>query len=113
MDKRVPLESEEAKVLVAWLRVKGYKFMHIPSETGGTPEARRRAIRMKQQGTSRGFPDYCIIKDDKLIFIELKRQKGSVVSQEQREWLVALAVTGAHCAICFGASEAIEFIESC
>lgn len=108
----VPLEAEEAKTLVAYLRYRNYKFMHIPSETGSSPEAKRRAVRMKQQGTTKGFPDYVIIKDGKLIAIELKRVRGSVVSPEQREWLEALASTGAEAAICHGAAEAIEFIES-
>lgn len=109
----IPTEAEEAKTLVAYLRVHSYKFMHIPSETGHTDEARRRAIRMKQQGTSKGFPDYCIIVKNVLIFIELKRVKKSLskVSPEQREWLTALASTGAECAICYGATECIELIE--
>lgn len=107
-----PLEAEEAKVFVAWLRVKGYRFYHAPSETGSSPEARRRAIRMKQQGTVPGFPDYLIIKNNKLIFVELKRLKGSVVTPVQREWLAALAATGAQCAIAYGSQEAIQFVES-
>lgn len=107
-------ESEEAKMLVAYLQINGYKFFHAPSETGSSPEARRRAVRMKQQGTVRGFPDYTIIVGSKLVFIELKRAKKSLskVSPEQREWLVALAATGAECAIAYGASECIELIES-
>lgn len=108
-----PLETEEGKVFVAYLRVKGYKFTHIPGETGGTQEALRRAIRMKQQGTSKGFPDYLVLKDEHIIAIELKRQKGGVVSPEQQEWLKALADCGVACAICHGAQEAIEFVEIC
>jgi hypothetical protein len=109
-----PTEAEEAKVLVAYLRVHGYKFFHAPSETGSSDEAKRRAIRMKQQGTVRGYPDYTIIVRNKLVFIELKRAKKSLskVSPEQREWLTALAACGTECAIAYGANEAIEFIES-
>lgn len=107
-----PLEAEEAKTFVAWLRLKGYKFMHIPSETGHSPEARRRAIRMKQQGTSPGFPDYLIIKDNRVLVIELKRQKGSVVSPEQREWLAAFAGANIPSFITRGAEEAIAAVES-
>ena len=112
MKQPCPIEAEEAKVLVAWLRIHGYKFMHIPSETGSSDEAKRRAIRMKQQGTTKGFPDYLIIKGNKLIAVELKRVHGSVVSPEQREWLNALFACGTHSAICHGAAEAIQFIES-
>jgi hypothetical protein len=112
MPERVPLEADEGKVLVAYLRVKGYRFTHIPNETGQSPEARRRAIRMKQQGTSKGFPDYLVIKNNTLIVIELKRVRGSTISPEQREWLAALAACGIPCFIARGASEAIEAIES-
>lgn len=109
---QVPLERDEALVLVAYLRVKNLKFMHIPSETGSSPEARRRAIRMKQQGVSKGFPDYLIIKDGKLCAVELKRQHGSHTSPEQRAWLSALAACGLPCAIAHGAQEAIDWLES-
>lgn len=108
----VPTEFQEGLALVAYLRVKDYKFTHLPLETGSSPEARRRAIRMKQQGTSRGTPDYMIIVKDQLLFVELKRKKGSRVSPEQREWLEALSKTGAHCIIAYGAQDAIDYIET-
>lgn len=107
----IPTEAEEGKTLVAYLRIKGYKFTHIGNETGSTPDAKRRAIRMKQQGLSRGFPDYIVIAHGELYAIELKRVKGSRVAPEQREWLEALASVGVRAAICHGAKEAIEFIE--
>ena len=112
----VPLEAEEGKTLVAYLRVRGYKFTHIPNETGSSPEARRRAIRMKQQGTNKGFVDYIVIVPtsrgiDRTIGIELKRQRGSTVSPEQREWVAALTRAGVESRICKGAAAAMEFIE--
>lgn len=108
-----PTEAEEGRRLVAYLRVKGYKFSHIANETGSGRGARFQGIRNKQQGTSKGFPDYCIItKNNNLIFIELKRLKRSVVSPEQIDWLQALEKTGAFASICKGANEAIKFIES-
>lgn len=108
---RIPLESEEARTLVHYLQLKGYKFQHSPNETGSSPESRRRAIRMKQQGTSPGFPDYIIIVNNKLIAIELKRIKGSRTSPEQLEWILALNMAGIPSTIAKGAGEAIEFIE--
>lgn len=112
MVNKYPTEAQEGATLVAYLRVKDFRFTHIANETGGTPEALRRAIQVKRQGVSKGFPDYLIIKNKQLIAIELKRVKGSVVKPEQREWLVALSICGVNCAICFGSAEAIEFIES-
>ena len=107
----VPLEKDEARTLVAWLRLKHIRFYHAPSETGSDPFARRRAIRMKQQGTVRGFPDYAIVTNTGLIFIELKRQKGSTTSPEQREWIEALNAAGTPAYVAKGAQAAIEIVE--
>ncbi len=107
-----PLEADEAKVFVAWLRVHGLLFYHAPSETGSSPEARRRAVRMKQAGTVKGYPDYCVVLPyTGLAFIELKRQYGSHTSPEQREWIAALnTVPGVQAEICRGAEAAIAFV---
>jgi predicted type IV restriction endonuclease len=67
---------------------------------------------MKREGTSVGFPDYMVIVGDRLVFIELKRVKGSVTSKEQTEWLRALSTTNAHAIVAHGAKEAIEYIEN-
>lgn len=107
----VPTEAQEAHHLVGYLRLRGFKFTHIPNETGHSLEARRRAIRMKQQGVSRGFPDYLIIVGDRAIAIELKRTKGSTTSPEQADWVAALNDAGIEARVCKGADEAIAFIE--
>lgn len=109
----IPTESEEAHTLVAYLRIHGYKFHHSANETGHTPEAIRRAVRVKREGTSAGFPDYVIVINNVLIAIELKRVRGSRVTPEQREWLAVLSACGIPSAICHGAAEAIEFIQEC
>jgi hypothetical protein len=73
---------------------------------------RRRAIRMKQQGVSRGFPDYLVIVGEGLVFIELKRRTGSKIAPEQVEWIGTLhQLPGVVAKICKGAGEAIELIE--
>lgn len=107
----VPTEAQEGEALVAYLRMKGLRFTHIPNETGHSLEARKRAVRMKRQGVSRGFPDYLIIVDDQLIGIELKRQKGSRTSPEQVEWVQALNDAGVPAKVCKGFDEARDFIE--
>jgi hypothetical protein len=118
MSGYIPTEAEEAKTLVAYLRVRGYKFTHIPNETGGSMEARRRAIRMKQQGTAKGVPDYMILipgseGNGLLLAVEMKRTKGGTLSPEQREWIDALNALGQNVAavVCKGADEAITVIE--
>ena len=108
----IPTEAQEGEALVAYLRIKGYYFTHIPNETGGSLEARRRAIRVKRQGVSKGFPDYIILVNKKVVAIELKRTKGSKISPEQLEWVKRFNDYNVPASICKGADEAIKFIES-
>lgn len=108
----MPSEEEEGQFLVAYLRLKGYKFHHSPNATGSSREARRRAVRMKRAGTSKGFPDYLVwTKKGKMLAIELKRLKGSKTSPEQKEWIDYFNSIGTPAAICKGWVEAKEFIE--
>jgi hypothetical protein len=110
MPSHVPLEREEAATLVAWLRLRGLPFHHSPNETGSDPYARRRAVRMKREGTSPGFPDYTVVTKSGVIYIELKRTKGSSTSPEQRAWIEALNQAGSPAYIARGAEEAIDII---
>jgi hypothetical protein len=106
----VPTEAQEQQVVIQYLELKGHKFTAIPNETGHTPEAKRRAIRMKRAGVRKGFPDLVAIIDGNFIAIEMKRVKGSVVSQEQKDWIEALNMAGVEARICKGSKEAIDFI---
>jgi len=40
-----------------------------------------------------GYPDLCLIKGSRMIFAELKREKG-IVSVEQQEWITAIKGCG-------------------
>lgn len=110
-----PTEFEEGKILVAYLRTRGFMFTHIPNETGHDDYAKRRAIRMKQQGTSKGFPDYVILlpQINAILVVELKRQRGSSVTPEQRAWVKAFCeISNCEGIIAKGAKDAIDFIEN-
>lgn len=106
-------ENQEGDILVAYLRVRGIAFTHIPGETGGSPEAKRRAIRVKRQGYSKGTPDYMIaLPGIGMLFIELKRLRGSKTSPEQLQWVETInKCPSAEARICKGACSAIAFIE--
>lgn len=109
-----PTEAEEGKVLVAYLRIRGYRFTHVPNETGHDDYAKRRAIRMKQQGTSKGFPDYIVLlpQINAILAIELKRERGSATTPEQKEWVAAFSeISNSEGIIAKGAKDAIDFIE--
>ena len=107
----IPSEKEEALALVAEFRRRGYKFHHSPNETGHTPEAKRRAIRVKREGTSKGFPDYIVIADGKVFAIELKRIKDSYPSPEQKAWIAAFEAAGVISTVAKGAKAALDFID--
>jgi len=108
----IPLEIDEQRALIQWLRFHHLPHHHSPNETGHTVEAKRRATKMKALGTSKGFPDLLVVLPSGLVFIELKRRSGSSTSPEQAAWVRTLNNTpGAAAAICKGAVEAIDFIK--
>lgn len=105
----VPTESHEHKLLVAYLRIRGFKFTHVANETG--TRNKWIGVRNKQNGVSRGFPDFLVIAKERLIAIELKRIKKSVTAPEQTAWLAALNDCGIAARVCKGHQAAIVFIE--
>lgn len=119
----VPLEEDEQIAFVQWCRLNHILVHHSGNELGGsTPALKRRGVKMKKLGTSKGFPDLLVFipvhgATDKvdcyqMCVIEMKRKKGSRTTKEQREWLEVLAMCGMPSRVCKGAGEAIDFVES-
>lgn len=106
----IPTELQEHRNLVAYLRIKQFKFTHVANETGS--QGKWQGIQNKRNGVSPGFPDFLIIVNNRLIAVELKRIKGSNISPEQREWIESLNACAVPSAICKGYDEAVQFIES-
>ena len=111
MKPPVPLEKDECKTLVAYLRLRNIPHTHISNETGKGRDAKFMGIRNKQMGVSSGFPDYIIVLKDKLLFIEMKRVKGGSVSSSQKEWITTLEDAGQLVFVARGAEAAIKIIE--
>jgi hypothetical protein len=106
-----PVKSEylEHLEVASWLRIKGVRFQHSPNDTYTTSFKAKMAN--KRKGVSPGFPDFLVVTpNDGLVFVELKRTKGGRVSNEQREWLIALGKAGCPSVVCAGAKEAIAFL---
>lgn len=113
-----PLESAEQKTLVAWLELQGLLFTAIPNSTYTTSWSVKR--RNYEQGLRKGLPDLVIVipperavdGTGRVIFCEMKRQRGGVVSPEQKKWIAALNAVGGtvDAFIAHGADEAIEEI---
>ena len=110
MKKSIPTEDQESFAFAEMLRLKRYLFSHIANEMQGTWGAR---IRNKRMGMTRGFPDYAILKKNELVFVEMKRQSGGKVSDEQQAWIDGLnRIGGVRAGVCRGAEEAIRFVKS-
>jgi hypothetical protein len=104
----VPLEIEEQAVLVQWRDLhpdpRVHTLFHIPNET---------AWKLQGMGTIAGVSDFFLpvmARGYGGLWLELKRQSGGVVSEEQRQWLDTMALYGYACAISQGADEAIADI---
>jgi len=106
----IPTEEAECYALADYLRFKNMTFCHINNEM--YTRSWKQKTRQLKMGTAKGFPDYLIIVNGKLIAIEMKRTKNSVTSPEQKKWLEQLNEAGVPAQVCFGASQAIAFIES-
>lgn len=118
-----PLEDDECKFFHQWLFLKGIPHTHIANEIGGSSrQAKLRAIKMKQLGTTRGVWDYEIfipirgitgdIDAYQQIKIEMKRRKGNKPTPEQMEWGKIYEKAGIPSKVCYGANDAIEFVKS-
>lgn len=75
-------EAQLQAAVIACARLLGWRVYH-------THDSRRSAA---------GFPDLCMVRDNRLIFAELKSARGRV-SDDQEEWLLALIETGAEACV--------------
>jgi hypothetical protein len=109
-----PLEKDECIAFANWLNLKGLKFTHIANETGFRDPKTAMIVQSqkKRLGMSKGFPDYIILTPKGVVFVEMKRVKGSTMKPGQSEWIDAInEVKGAQAKICYGFEQAKEFVE--
>jgi len=115
MAELIPTEDEECLALVDYLELlksmgKIVVFTHTANET--YTKSWNQKIRNKRQGVRSGIQDYIIITPNNVLFLEMKRLKGSTTSQAQKDWYEAVNATGkAKAAICKGFTEAKEWID--
>ena len=121
-----PHEDQEQEAFVKWLDDKGYPRFRVPNET--YTKSHKQRIKNKKLGVSSGVPDLAVVVPDvwhvygdnvptntytgRLVFIEMKRKKGGVTSENQKKWIKTLNEAGIQTVVCKGCDEAIEFIES-
>jgi len=82
--------AEYCELLMAQGKVTA--FSHIPASTF----TKSWAVKNKNaaMGVRAGVPDMLIVFPTKVLFLELKRLKGGVVSEAQKCWIDALSATG-------------------
>lgn len=116
MPEAVPLEAQESKDLMRFLRQNAIRFTHVKNETGRSMRGRGvrnwRAVWDAVDGVSPGFPDFIVIVENQLIIIEMKRLKGSTTSLAQKQWLEAFTRAGIPARVCKGAEDAKDFVKS-
>lgn len=106
----IPTEEEEQKLLIEYLDLKGIKYTHIPNST--YTKSWQVKLKNKAMGVRPGFPDLVMIINDRLVLMELKRQKGGVLSPHQKEWIEALAkCQGIEVFVCCGFDEARKKVD--
>lgn len=115
-ENTIPSESTEQKRLFAWMESAAPDHpelllaFHIPN--GGTRQARE-AHNLRLQGVRRGVPDIFLPVprgDFHGLFVEMKRQRGGVVSEHQKAWIRSLRAMGYRAEVCKGFEAARDVI---
>ena len=82
--KKYPLEDDEQIAFVNWFKLK-YKDYLIFSIPNGGSRNKIEASKLKKTGVTAGIPDLIILMPNKeILFIEMKRQKGWILSPVQK-----------------------------
>lgn len=103
-----PLETDEQIAFVTYFGrfYPGVRIFAIPN---GTRANIRAAIKAKKEGVSAGVPDLYVPAWK--TWIEMKRQKGSSTSPEQKDWHEYLKSIGDHVIIAKGCADALDQIK--
>ena len=111
-----PTEEEEQIALFNWAQMQSVKFpelrmmFHIPNEG---KRSYHTGSRMKAAGMRKGVSDIflsCARGGKHGLYIEMKRVKGSRVSDEQQDWLRDAAFEGYAAHVAYGWQDAARII---
>ena len=109
---KYPSEHEEQKGFIDWWRVR-FPDVLIFAIPNGEHRAISVAKRLKAEGVVRGVPDLYVPKLK--LWVEMKRQKGGRLSEEQKKIIPYLESIGDAVIVGYGAEDAsrkvLEFIK--
>ena len=114
--KQIPLEHEEQKKLCQYLDLKKKLYFAVPNGMFLKSKKSSYGIikKMKLEGMKSGVPDIVIPEPNKQyygLFIEMKREKGSTTTEEQKQWNKALNDRNYLAVICRGFENAKKVID--
>ena len=98
---------EEQVLFVRWLEPHHPEHWVYAVANGGHRH-KLTAAKLKREGVRKGVPDLCI--PSLFLYIEMKREKKSYASAEQKEWLTYLDGVGYIAQVCRGAEAAKELV---
>lgn len=105
----VPYEHTEQKMFVKWFRMQ-FKTVRLLAIPNGGKRTGATAWAMKAEGQSAGVPDMQVPEWG--LWIEMKRQKGSKISDEQAAWIVYLQRLGQRVIVAYGFDDAKKQVEA-
>jgi hypothetical protein len=112
LKKHESSEADHQYGFLIWFKNKfpDVLIYHCPN---GEKRSIKTAVRLKKMGVVAGIPDLFV--PSWMLYIELKREKGGVVSPAQKEIMSYLERVGYTCLVCHGATDAsrkvLEFLE--
>lgn len=111
-----PTEEQEQAAVMEWAMLMEKQapelalLYHCPNGADRHPAV---AAKLKKQGVKPGVPDLFLPVARGTahgLYIEMKRQKGGRVSEDQKAWMEALTQQGYVCVVAHGAEEACDVI---
>lgn len=111
-----PTEEQEQIAVIEWAMLMEKQapelalLYHCPNGADRHPAV---AAKLKKQGVKPGVPDLFLPVARGTahgLYIEMKRQKGGRVSEDQKAWMEALTQQGYLCVVAHGAEEACDVI---
>ncbi len=108
-----PTEQQEQTCVVNWFRMQYPQELIFNIPNGVYIKSHSVRGMMKKSGLTSGVPDLCVAVANRHyngLYIEMKRRKGGVVSQEQKDIIEHLNTRGYKAVVCKGADEAIKVI---
>ena len=113
-------EEEVQKLVVKYLKIKYPKARYCAS-LGGIRTSYKQAVKAKATGYVKGFPDIQICMpvdrggvDNKGyhgLFLEIKKDKRSYATKEQKGWIEYLNSVGYYAAVTKGFDETVQVIK--